>query len=376
MFTTPNKRAVVSVINDLVSDVRVKKTCDELTLLGYDVLLIGRKLPSSSEVPNWSFKTKRMTLVFHKGVLFYLFFNVRLFFNLLVKKADLLIANDLDTLLPNYLISKLKGIPLIYDSHEVFCEVPELQASPFKKRIWESLEKFIVPKLNYAITVNESIAQYFETKYRTSFKVVRNIPPPVRSSTYKTKQELGIPEDKRMIILQGAGINIDRGAEELIESMTYLSDVVLFIIGSGDVWPILEKKVKELNLSDRVKLIKKLPKADLINYTIHADLGLSIDKPTNINYQLSLPNKVFDYIEAEIPILATRLKEIEALIVKYNIGTFIDAHDPKYIADGISNALNSTTFNLWKENTKLAKKVLTWEEERKVLINLVQSIRT
>ncbi|MFO0356936.1 MAG: glycosyltransferase [Sphingobacteriaceae bacterium] len=374
MFTTPNKRAVVSVINDLVSDVRVKKTCDELTLLGYDVLLIGRKLPSSLDVPKWSFKTKRMNLMFHKGVLFYLFFNVRLFFNLLVKKADLLVANDLDTLLPNYLVSKLKGIPLIFDSHEVFCEVPELQKTPFKKRIWQRLEAFVIPKLNYAMTVNESIAQYFETKYHTKFNVVRNIPPSIKNITHKTKKDLGIPEDKRMIILQGAGINIDRGAEELIEAMTFLSDVVLFIIGSGDVWPILEKKVNELNLSDRVKLIKKLPKADLINYTIHADLGLSIDKPTNLNYQLSLPNKVFDYIDAEVPILATRLKEIEALIIKHKIGAFIESHDPKHIADAINNALNLASIKAWKENTKLAKKVLNWEEERKVLINLVKSI--
>ncbi len=374
MFTTPNKRAVVSVINDLVSDVRVKKTCDELTLLGFDVLLIGRKLPSSLDVPNWNFKTKRMHLIFKKGVLFYLFFNIRLFFILIVKKADLLVANDLDTLLPNYLMSKIKGVPLIYDSHEIFCEVPELQNSPSKKKIWQALESFIVPKLKYAITVNESIANYFENKYQTKFTVVRNIPPHLVTDQNRSKSDLGIPDNKRMIILQGAGINIERGAEELIDAMTYLDNVVLYIIGSGDVWSLLEKKVSELKLQEKVKLIKKLPKVELINYTIHADLGLSIDKPTNLNYQLSLPNKVFDYIDAEVPILATRLKEIEALIIKYKIGAFIESHDPKHIANAINNALNSASIKAWKENTKLAKKVLNWEEERKVLINLVKSI--
>jgi glycosyltransferase involved in cell wall biosynthesis len=315
-----------------------------------------------------------MHLIFKKGVLFYLFFNIRLFFILIVKKADLLVANDLDTLLPNYLMSKIKGVPLIYDSHEIFCEVPELQNSPSKKKIWQALESFIVPKLKYAITVNESIANYFENKYQTKFTVVRNIPPHLVTDQNISKSDLGIPDNKRMIILQGAGINIERGAEELIDAMTYLDNVVLYIIGSGDVWSLLEKKVSELKLQEKVKLIKKLPKVELINYTIHADLGLSIDKPTNLNYQLSLPNKVFDYIDAEVPILATPLKEIEALIIKYKIGAFIESHDPKHIANAINNALNSASIKAWKENTKLAKKVLNWEEERKVLINLVKSI--
>lgn len=375
MFTTQNKRAVVSVINDLVSDVRVKKTCDELVLLGFNVTLIGRKLPNSPAIPITSFHSQRMNLLFTKGVPFYLFFNLRLFFVLLFKKADILISNDLDTLLPNYLVSKIKGIPLIYDSHEIFCEVPELQHTPLKKKIWERLERFIVPKLKYAITVNQSIANYFWEKYNTKFEVVRNIPPHIPMEKLKSKKELGIPEDKRMIILQGAGINIQRGAEELVDAMTYLNNVVLFIIGSGDVWSVLEKKVSDQQLQNKVKLIKKLPKKELINYTVHADLGLSIDKPTNLNYQLSLPNKVFDYIDAEIPILATRLKEIEQLITHYKIGTFLNDHDPKHMAETIEIALKSSDYNYWKENTKLAKKVLTWEEERKLLINLVKSIK-
>ena len=135
MFTTQNKRVIVSVINDLTSDARVKKTCDELVALGFKVVLMGRKLQNSSPIEGWAFETKRMHLLFTSGVCFYLFFNIRLFFVLLFSKSNLLFANDLDTLLPNYWVSKIKRIPLIYDSHELFCEVPELQHTPFKKRI-------------------------------------------------------------------------------------------------------------------------------------------------------------------------------------------------------------------------------------------------
>jgi hypothetical protein len=125
----------------LVTDQRVARSCSVFKELGYDCI--------------------RMKLLFEQGPQFYLFFNIRLFFVLLFRKVDVLLVNDLDTLLPNYLISKLKGIPLIYDSHELFCEVPELQANPTKKRIWEWLEKRIVPHLKYCLTVNQSIADCF-----------------------------------------------------------------------------------------------------------------------------------------------------------------------------------------------------------------------
>lgn len=374
MFTTQNKHVTVSVINDLSSDNRVKKTCKELIAMGFKVTLVGRKLPSSNPITNWSFETKRMKLLFKKGILFYTFFNTRLFFYLLFSKSDVLYANDLDTLLPNYLVSKLKGSKLIYDSHEIFCEVPELQSTPFKKRIWESVEKMIIPRLKYCITVNQSIANYFKNKYGTEFKVVRNIPADVNGQPIKDRSELGIKPGVKMIVLQGAGINIQRGAEELVQAMKFVEGAQLFIIGGGDVWAKLEQLVQENKLEDKVKLIKKIPKKELANYTFNADLGISIDKDTNLNYSYSLPNKIFDYIHAEVPILASRLVEIEALISRFNIGAFITSHDPAHIAERIGWMLHSPDYQVWKDNMKQAKKALTWEEEKKVLINLVKSM--
>jgi glycosyltransferase involved in cell wall biosynthesis len=117
-------------------------------------------------------------------------------------------------------------------------------------------------------------------------------------------------------LLQGAGINVDRGAEELIDAMEFVQNAVLYIIGSGDVWENLKQKVScNKNIQNKVVLINKLPKSELINYTFNADIGLSIDKNTNLNYLYSLPNKIFDYIQAEIPILASRLPEIENIIL-------------------------------------------------------------
>jgi glycosyltransferase involved in cell wall biosynthesis len=372
--THKNKKAIVSVINDLATDIRVQKTCSVMVDQGYDVMLIGRLLPNSLPLPTLAYRTVRMPLLFKKGALFYFFFNLRLFFKLLFSKADLLFANDLDTLFPNFLISKLKKIPLIYDSHEVFCEVPELQTTPFKKKIWESIEKWIVPKLKYAITVNQSIANYFENKYGTAFQVVRNIPPPIPITNRKTKSELGLPENKKIILMQGAGININRGAEELIEAMQYVDDAFLLIIGGGDVWQKLKNTCAELKLEDKVLLLHKLPKSELIQYTLHADLGITIDKNTNLNYQYSLPNKLFDYIQCEVPILATRLVEIESIIRHYNIGDTIENIEPISIANKIKEMLHSNQYPIWKTNSIKAKSDLNWDKEKLVLEALINRL--
>ncbi len=101
------KKAIVSVSNDLATDRRVDKNCQALLKSGYEVLLIGRKRKDSLAIERREYKTHRMRLLFDKGFLFYAELNCRLFFYILFHKADLLFSNDLDTLLPNYLISKI-----------------------------------------------------------------------------------------------------------------------------------------------------------------------------------------------------------------------------------------------------------------------------
>lgn len=373
MFTTKHKTIIVSVINDLATDQRVLRTCSVLEEHGFEVILFGRELENSPSVSHLAFKTKRVKMLFTKGPFFYFFFNFRLYFFLLSNKADVLFANDLDTLWANWCASKFKKIPLIYDSHEIFCEVPELQKTPLKKRIWERLEKRIIPKLKHCITVNQSIADYFKEKYNTPFSVVRNIPQQIQNFKTKTKQELGIPVNKKILILQGAGINIDRGAEELMQAMAFV-DAHLLIIGGGDVFQSLKKMLTELNLTTKITIKDKMSKTELLQYTHNADIGISIDKDTNLNYHFSLPNKIFDYIQAGVPVLASNLPEIKNLITRYNIGCVIDNHDPKHIAEKINQMLGSPDYTIWKENTVKANSENSWEHEKKHLSDILETL--
>ena len=364
-------RVIVSVINDLVTDQRVNKSCLTLQKMGYEVLLVGRKQRKSPPMDERPYATHRMKLLFEKGPLFYAEFNTRLFFFLLFHKAKLLLSNDLDTALPNYCISKLKGIKMIYDSHEYFTETPELVDRPRVQRVWKRIERFVVPKLKEMITVCDSIAELFEEKYGVKCHVVRNIPPRAALPPKGDKQALGLPENKHLLVLQGSGINIQRGAEELVEAMKYLDDCFLMVIGGGDVLPLLKQMVSDWHLEDRVRFLPRMPYRQMMAYTQLAELGFVLDKDTNLNYRYCLPNKLFDFIQAGVPIVASHLVEIEKIIKKYEIGLFIPDHDPKSIAktirEGLDDAVSRAT---WREGLAQAAEELCWENEQQTLIEI------
>lgn len=375
MSQTKN-RIYVSVSNDLFSDMRVDKVCNTLVSIGFDVHLVGRKLPNSLPLTNRNYKTKRLKLLFKKGALFYAEFNFRLFWYLLFKKHSVLLANDLDTLLANRWVSKLKGSQLVYDSHEYFTEVPELKEGSFAKNTWLKIEKKIFPKLNKVYSVCDSIADIYSTKYGVNVKVVRNIPRIEKIKKYRNRAELGLPENKKILLLQGAGINLDRGSEEMVEAMKYLPEEYLFVIvGGGDVFEKLKGIIIDNKLENKVMIKGKVPYQELIQYTYQADLGLSLDKNTNLNYEFSLPNKLFDYIHHETPVLASNLTEIRKIVEGNGVGWILQNHNPETIANQIQGIFaNESDYLAKKENTKLAAEKLTWENEELVLKHLYSDL--
>lgn len=363
------KRIIVSVTNDLYTDQRVRKVCEYLVKKGYSVTLCGRELKQSLPLEETTYKRVRFKLPFTKGAAFYATYNIRLFLYLIFHKADVLVSNDLDTLLANHLAKKFKRkCKLVYDSHEYFIGVPELEDKPKVRKVWTWIEKMALPKADAMFTVNQSIADLYQKAYNRDIKIVRNISDPKTISKRFNKTDLGLPEDKKIIIIQGAGINIDRGAEEAIEAIKLIDGAILIFVGDGDVIPILKQQVETEQLQDKVLFFGKRPYDELMNFTQLSDLGLSIDKNTNINYQFSLPNKVFDYIHSGIPLLVSDLTEIRKIVSGYNVGLVIPSHDPKILADYIKKIIfDETLTKTFKENTKKASAELTWANETKVL---------
>jgi glycosyltransferase involved in cell wall biosynthesis len=150
--------------------------------------------------------------------------------------------------------------------------------------------------------------------------------------------------------------------------MADVHNAMLLILGNGDVIPALKEMVRAQNLGDKVLFLPRMPFQELRKYTLLADIGLSLDKDTNLNYRYSLPNKIFDYIHAGVPVLASDLPEVKKIIEGYAVGRISPDHEPKKLATILNEMLSDTTqMKIWKENTKLAAEKLCWEEEEQVL---------
>lgn len=367
---------MVSVSNDLVTDQRVAKVCTTLTDMGYDVCLMGRKLPHSLPITQKPYKQIRLKLLFRKGPLFYACLNIRLFFKLLFSPSDILHANDLDTLLANFLVSIIKRKPIVYDSHEYFTGVPELIHNHFARRTWEQIERWIVPKLKYCLTVNDSIANLYANQYHIHFHVLRNVPQKWAKISDCKRAELGLPANRFLILLQGNGINIHRGSEELIQAMQQLDErFLLLIIGNGDVIPYLKKEVEEKQLQNKVQFIGRMPYEQLKAYTICCDLGVTLDKDNNLNYRYSLPNKIFDYLQAGLPVLSSPLPELTNIIQTYKVGWITENVTPGSIAKKIIYIFeNPDEYQTCRENATIASEILIWEKEKKTLESLYMQI--
>jgi len=364
------KRIVLSATNDLFCDQRIDKVCKSLTKNGFHVTVVGRRYNNSPILPPRDYHVKRLHLFFKKGPFFYAEFNLRLFFYLLFIKVDILVANDLDTLLPNVLVKKMRNKKLVFDAHEYFCGILEIQHRPRVKKIWQRIEKFCFPKTDVVVTVSKSIADKYQEEYGKNVSVVRNIP------VLEIRENMNVTDnDKPVIILQGNAIHKDRGGEEIVEALPLINNANLLIVGQGDMIPKMKARVTELNLQERVAFIGTVTPEKLRTYTTSADLGIALDKNVSLNHYYSLPNKLFEYIHAGTPVISSDLPERKRIIEQYDVGVVVPDLEPATVANAINSILNNKEkLNQLKANCMAATQELNWENEEKLLLKLYLTV--
>jgi glycosyltransferase involved in cell wall biosynthesis len=373
-------RVVIAAISDLATDQRLHKVSLTLQEAGYDVVLIGTRRRNSLPLASRSYPTRRIPLIFQKGLLFFAEFNLRLFFRLLFTKGDIFLGNDLDAIGAVWLAGTLRRKPVVYDTHEYYLGMPELDGRPRVKKVWQFIEAFVFPRLRYIYTICDSFRDLYYKDYGKTLGVVRNVP-------YRKAADIDVPlpkdleeklpKDKFFLLFQGAGINPERGVEELVLAMPLLDPARfhLVIIGGGENWEKIVGMVKDKALTDRITLIPKIPFEQLRSVTRRAHLGLSLDKPNNINHIYGLPNKIFDYLHSGVPVLVSRLVELEKIVDTYDVGDFIDNHEPGHIAAKIlAISIDPGRLAQWKHNTARVREELNWECESRVVVNIFEQV--
>lgn len=356
------KKIIVSAFSNLSTDQRIEKVCRTLHDNGYYIDLIGNDW-NGAETMARPYCFSRIKLISKSLKTAYFEFNWKLYREL-KKKADqntILHANDLDALLPNYLIAKRLNIPLVFDSHEIFSEMPAIQGK-MSQKLWKYLEKKLIPDIKFMITASGSYGKWFKNQYGIDPVVVQNSPR-------KLEFNREVPENHPKILLYQGAINPFRGIDKAIVAMKQLDHVIFKIAGDGPMKKQYEELVEKENLQHKVKFLGKLLPEDLRKITITVDCGMSIEENGGESYYYSLPNKILDCIQARVPLILSNLPEMSNIKSQFDIGEIIEDHQPSTIARAIQNVLDKGRENYQPELEKAAN-ILCWENEEIKLLEV------
>ncbi len=309
------------------------------------------------------------------------------------EKADVYHAHDLDTLLVSYQASQINKSKLVYDSHEIYLET---RKSALKyllaKKDYQGLlvgllitlnfiffERQLIKRADRVITVNESIAGFMRKKYNLKEKplVLMNCSElnDIKSSKL-LHSKLGIARNKKIILFQGL-LSPGRGLKEAIEAMKYVKneEVVLVFMGHGLLKNELEEFIDRFKLNNRVFITKSVPPKELPNRISSADLGIIPYKNISLNNYYSTPNKIFEYLVAGIPFIASDFPELSKF-VNQGVGYTFDPENPKDIANAINKIFsNERKLNEMKNKARmLAKNRYNWGIESKKLLGVYEAL--
>jgi len=359
------KKILFTVINSLSFDQRMERICTALAEAGFTVELIGRKTDVSLALKEKPYKQKELNCFIQSGKLFYLEYNIRLFFYLLFRKCDAICAIDLDTIVPCYIVSRLRSKKIIYDAHEYFTELIEVVHRPAVRKVWLSIESFFVPRCDIAYTVSESIKNIFNEKYKTNFRLIRNV---ARLENHEVRHD----KEEKYLIYIGA-VNAGRGLEQLIEAMRFI-DCKLYICGKGDLFDAMVKLSEELKVADKVRFLGFVEPEKLKTLTRNAYLGFLLLDNSSKSYYYSLANKFFDYIHAGIPQITVDFPEYRFINERYKVAELI-ALDVAEIVKAVHKLLNDKAYyQSIVDNTIAAREAYNWQKESQALLEIYQAI--
>ena len=366
------RRILFTVTNDLQFDQRMRRICGTLSNAGYDVTLIGRRpiSPSSPLTQTPYTQIQLAGLIFTKGKLFYLEFNLRLLLFLLFKPCDAICSIDLDTAVPGIIAAKLRKKIHIFDAHELFTHVPEVARRPRIQAIWEKVQAFTFKHCDTAFTVGPAIAQYFTEKYHKPVQVVRNMPRASVVAHTDTAHFAAI-ENKKFILYQGA-LNEGRGLELLIQAMVNIP-CELVLAGEGDVSEPLRKLTQSLNLENKVHFLGMIPPHQLPALTKLAYIGFNVSENVGLSYFLSLNNKFFDYTQSHLPSLINPYPEYKQLLLEFQVGLLTEPKIESIIEQASELLNNPSLYQELKSQCIAASEKWTWEQETPKLLSIFES---
>ena len=318
---------------------------------------------------------KTLLMPFHRPLCF-LDFYLRCLKLKEIRLAQAFHAHDLNTLPVAWLASRLWQGYLVYDSHELYTEISSLNR--FSKQAYRLLERLLIGRADKVITVNQSIARILEQRYRIALpSVVMNCPESkgrVAGSTRFIRDKLGLDPRIPIILYQG-GYSPNRGLENLVAAMGLVENGVLVFMGWGPLENKLRRLADGLALGTKVFFIEPVPPAQVLAWTSSADLGVIPFRKVGLNNYYATPNKLFEYSNAGVPVVASDFPEMAKIIRQFNLGRTFDPDNPARIAAAIEQVLaDPASRAAMGRNALEAARRYNWEHEGCKLIKIYREL--
>ncbi|MBW4933780.1 glycosyltransferase family 4 protein [Marinobacter sp. F4206] len=293
--------------------------------------------------------------------------------SLLRKRPDVIHAHDVNVLPTSWLAARLSGARLVYDAHEI-----SSGREGYRKigRMVACLEGAIMPRAAGSITTTDARAKFFARAYGMERPIVLQNRPRLTKvgRGNRIREELSLDEDWPIVLYQG-GLQPGRGLLRLVEVTKDVPGAYFVFVGGGSQADELEQRTKELGLEDRVKFIPTVPLQDLPYYTASADIGVQPIENTCLNHFTTDSNKLFEYVVARIPVVASALPEIAQVIRKYDLGVLVKPGDSEDLADAINRLVKDPGLRKrYSSNAETAANQLNWEEQEGSLVELYERV--
>jgi glycosyltransferase involved in cell wall biosynthesis len=288
-------------------------------------------------------------------------------------RADVVHAHDVNTLPTAWLAAKLSGAKLVYDAHEI--STSREGYSSFRKLV-AIVERSLMPRANGTITTTEARAKFFARAYGIARPVVLQNRPREQSPqvSERIRQELGLGEPWPVVLYQG-GVQQGRGLERLVRVAAQVPEAYFVFVGGGRLDASLRQIVQELQLENRVRFIPTVALADLPSYTASADIGVQPIENTCLNHYTTDSNKLFEYVQAGLPVIASDLPEIRRIIRRYDLGLLVPAGSSDALASALRRMVSDV--KLRKHHALKARTAacqLSWEVQENVLVDLYRRV--
>jgi len=382
-------RACLHVRMPIATDVRAMRNASALQAAGMDVFVVDmvdrRSHPHDERLG--SAKVKHIVIPFlYRRARFKPWFLARFAWFVLLgaiqlanTPADVYHACDLKALPACYIAARLHRKPLVFETYELPLEDPEFTRLRWLHALVNRVLTSMMSACAGVIATSPLHTEAMKSRYRgKNLVLVRNVPAyETPGSSDQLRHHLGLDESTRIALYQG-NLQAGRGLDLLVWAARFLPPrIVVVIKGEGELQAELNDLISKEGVGDRVRLLPMVPLAERLRWTASADVGLIIHPPGySRNVQTLLPNKLFEYVMAGVPVLATPLEAVANIIKRYDVGRLLTSLEPEALGQAIGQMLNDRDgLQRMRANAlAAAEHVLRWEVEQENLIRLYKDI--